>query len=79
MEKYLSRREELGLDISAGCSVRGRPGRPEDPEEAVVEHLRFARDPAEHRGERGILPGVLAARYGSARGVGQKEEKEATL
>jgi hypothetical protein len=45
------------------------------PEEAVVEHLRFAKTVrVSIEGNAGLCRGLLDVRYGGARGVGQKEE-----
>jgi len=64
-EKYLSRREELGLDVSAEAPFIVDPdGRP-IPEEAVVEHLRFAKlTRLSIEGNAGFCRGLLATRYG---------------
>jgi metal-sulfur cluster biosynthetic enzyme len=64
-EKYLSRREELGLDASAQAPLivdpHGKPIR----EDAVVEHLRFARiTRLSIEGNAGMCRGLLATRYG---------------
>ena len=79
-EKYLKRRAELGVDVSPGASLIVDPDGRRVPEEAVVEHLRFARTVrVSIEGNAGLCRGLLDVRYASARGVGQKEEKEATL
>ena len=64
-QKYLSRREELGLDVSAEAPFVVDPdGRP-IPEEAVVEHLRFAKlTRLSIEGNAGFCRGLLATRYG---------------
>lgn len=74
---YLSRRRELGLDTSAAAPFVVDPeGRP-IPEEAVVQHLRFARvTRLSIESNAGFCRGVLAARQGGAPDV---SEKEATL
>jgi metal-sulfur cluster biosynthetic enzyme len=63
--KYLSRREELGLDVSAGASLVVDPDGTKVPEDAVVEHLRFARiTRISIEGNAGMCRGLLATRYG---------------
>jgi metal-sulfur cluster biosynthetic enzyme len=80
-EKYLERRKELGLDASDGAPLIVDPDGNRVPEEAVVQHLRFAKTVrVSIEGNAGLCRGLLDVRYGGARGVGQKEEKEeATL
>ncbi len=64
-EKYLSRREELGLDISADASFVVDPDGRKIPEEAVMQHLRFARvTRLSIEANAGFCRGVLAARHG---------------
>jgi metal-sulfur cluster biosynthetic enzyme len=64
-EKYLSRRKEFGLDVSAGASLVVDPDGNEVPEDAVVEHLRFARiTRISIEGNAGMCRGLLATRYG---------------
>ena len=64
-EKYLSRREELGLDVSAGAPFVVDPDGHPIPEEAVVEHLRFAKlTRLSIEGNAGFCRGLLATRYG---------------
>lgn len=64
-EKYLSRREELGLDASAGAPLLVDPDGNPVPEDAVVEHLRFARlTRVSIEGNAGMCRGLLATRYG---------------
>ena len=73
-EKYLSRREELGLDISANAPFVVDPDGRKIPEEAVMQHLRFARVTRlsiESNAE--LCRGVLATRYG----IEDPEEKTA--
>ena len=77
MEKYLSRREELGLDISADAPFVVDPDGRKIPEDAVMQHLRFARvTRLSIEANAGFCRGVLAARNGSTPGV---SEKEATI
>ncbi len=79
-ETYLKRRTELGVDVSPGAPLIVDPDGRRVPEEAVVEHLRFAKTVrVSIEGNAGLCRGLLDARYGSARGVGQKEEKEANV
>jgi metal-sulfur cluster biosynthetic enzyme len=64
-EKYLSRREELGLDASAEAPFVVDPDGNAVPEEAVVEHLRFAKlTRLSIEGNAGFCRGLLATRYG---------------
>ena len=64
-EKYLSRREELGLDVSAEAPFVVDPDGNPIPEEAVVEHLRFAKlTRLSIEGNAGFCRGLLATRYG---------------
>jgi metal-sulfur cluster biosynthetic enzyme len=64
-EKYLSRREELGLDVSADAPFVVDPDGRKVPEDAVMQHLRFARvTRLSIESNAGFCRGVLAARYG---------------
>ena len=64
-EKYLSRREELGLDVSAEAPLMVDPEGNQIPKDAVVEHLRFARiTRVSIEGNAGMCRGLLATRYG---------------
>lgn len=64
-DKYLRRREELGLDVSAQAPLTVDPHGNPIHEDAVVEHLRFARiTRLSIEGNAGLCRGVLAARYG---------------
>jgi metal-sulfur cluster biosynthetic enzyme len=64
-EKYLSRREELGLDVSAEAPFVVDPDGNQIPEEAVVQHLRFAKlTRLSIEGNAGFCRGLLATRYG---------------
>ena len=64
-EKYLSRREELGLDVAAEAPFVVDPDGNPIPEEAVVEHLRFAKlTRLSIEGNAGFCRGLLATRYG---------------
>ena len=69
--KYLERRWELGLDVSAEAPLIVDPEGRRVPEEAVVEHLRFARTVrVSIEGNAGLCRGLLATRYG----LGEKGE-----
>ena len=64
-EKYLSRREELGLEVSAEAPFVVDPDGNQIPAEAVVEHLRFAKlTRLSIEGNAGLCRGLLATRYG---------------
>jgi metal-sulfur cluster biosynthetic enzyme len=70
-EKYLERRTELGLDTSPGAPLVVDPDGRKVPDEAVVEHLRFARAVrVSIEGNAGLCQGLLATRYG----LKEKEE-----
>jgi len=76
-EKYLERRAELGLDISPGAPLVVNPDGRRVPEEAVVEHLRFARTVrVSIEGNAGLCRGLLATRYDGVPGVAQDEREE---
>jgi metal-sulfur cluster biosynthetic enzyme len=73
-EKYLERRAELGLDVSAGAPLVVDPDGNRVPEEAVVQHLRFAKTVrVSIEGNASLCRGLLATRYG----IPQREEKTA--
>jgi metal-sulfur cluster biosynthetic enzyme len=80
-EKYLERRAELRLDFSPEAPFVVDPDGRKVPEEAVVEHLRFARTVrVSIEGNAGLCRGLLATRYGGVPGVAQDErEKEAAV
>ncbi len=64
-EKYLSRREELGLDVSVEAPLVVDPDGNPIPEDAVVQHLRFAKlTRLSIEGNAGFCRGLLATRYG---------------
>jgi hypothetical protein len=70
-EKYLDRREELGLDVDAKAPLVVDPDGNQIHEDAVVQHLRFARiTRVSIEGNAGMCRGLLATRYG----VSEKEE-----
>jgi metal-sulfur cluster biosynthetic enzyme len=76
LEKYLERRAELGLDVSEEAPLVVDPDGNRVPEEAVVEHLRFARTVrVSIEGNAGLCRGLLATRYGGEHGVGEKREE----
>ena len=78
-ETYLDRREELGLDVSLEAPLVVDPDGRRVPEEAVVEHLRFARTVrVSIEGNAGLCRGLLEVRYGGERGVGERQEREET-
>lgn len=71
---YLSRRRELGLDVSEGAPFVVDPDGRTIPEEAVVQHLRFARvTRLSIESNAGFCRGVLAARQAEAPVVGGRE------
>jgi len=73
-DKYLSRREELGLDASEDAPLVVDPDGRQIPEEAVVQHLRFARvTRLSIEANAGFCRGVLAARHGNMPGISEKE------
>ena len=73
-EKYLSRRDELGLDTSADATFVVDPDGRKIPEDAVVQHLRFARvTRLSIEANAGFCRGVLAARSQEMPGISEKE------
>ncbi len=65
LEKYLERRAELGLDTSEGAPLVVDPDGKPVPEEAVVQHLRFARTVrVSIEGNAELCRGLLSTRYG---------------
>jgi metal-sulfur cluster biosynthetic enzyme len=75
--KYLERRSELGLEVSPGTPFLVDPDGRRVPEEAVVQHLRFAKTVrVSIDGNAGLCRGLLETRYGGERGVGQREGRE---
>jgi hypothetical protein len=64
-EKYLNRREELGLEAFAEVPFLVDPDGNPIPEGAVVAHLRFAKlTRISIEGNAGFCRGLLATRYG---------------
>jgi metal-sulfur cluster biosynthetic enzyme len=77
LDKYLERRRELGLDVSDGAPLVVDPDGNRVPEEAVVQHLRFAKTVrVSIEGNAGLCRGLLETRYGGERGVGERPERE---
>ena len=73
-ETYLERRSELGLDVSAGAPFIVDPDGNRVPEEAVVQHLRFAKTVrVSIEGNASLCRGLLSTRYG----IPEREEKTA--
>jgi len=76
-ETYLDRRAELGVGVSPGAPLVVDPDGNRVPEEAVVQHLRFAKTVrVSIEGNAGLCRGLLETRYGGARGVGERPERE---
>jgi metal-sulfur cluster biosynthetic enzyme len=75
--KYLERRSELRLEISPEAPFLVDPDGRRIPQEAVVQHLRFAKTVrVSIDGNALHCRGLLETRYGGARGVGQRAERE---
>jgi metal-sulfur cluster biosynthetic enzyme len=73
-ETYLKRRAELGLDVSAEAPLVVDPDGNRVPEEAVVQHLRFAKTVrVSIEGNASLCRGLLSTRYG----IPQREERTA--
>ena len=73
-ETYLERRAELGLDVSAEAPLVVDPDGNRVPEEAVVQHLRFAKTVrVSIEGNASLCRGLLSTRYG----IPQREERTA--
>jgi metal-sulfur cluster biosynthetic enzyme len=73
-ETYLERRSELGLDVSAGAPFIVDPDGNRVPEEAVVQHLRFAKTVrVSIEGNASLCRGLLSTRYG----IPEREERTA--
>jgi hypothetical protein len=74
LQKYLERRAELGLDVSGDAPLVVDPDGKRVPEEAVVQHLRFARTVGVSiEGNAELCRGLLATRYG----IPEREETTA--
>ena len=66
LQKYLERRTELGLAVSADAPLLVDPDGKRVPEDAVVQHLRFARTVrVSIEGNAELCRGLLATRYGT--------------
>lgn len=64
--KYLERRAELGLNVSPEAPLVVDPDGKRVPEEAIVQHLRFARTVrVSIEGNAELCRGLLATRYGT--------------
>ena len=64
-DKYLSRREELGLDVDEEALFLVDPDGRQIPEDAVLKHLKFAKlTRISIEGNAGMCRGLLATRYG---------------
>ena len=73
-ETYLERRAELGLDVSAEAPLIVDPDGNRVPEEAVVQHLRFAKTVrVSIEGNASLCRGLLSTRYG----IPEREERTA--
>ena len=73
-ETYLERRAELGLDVSAGAPLVVDPDGNRVPEDAVVQHLRFAKTVrVSIEGNASLCRGLLSTRYG----IPEREERTA--
>jgi metal-sulfur cluster biosynthetic enzyme len=76
-ETYLDRRAELGVDVSPEAPLVVDPDGRRVPEEAVIQHLRFARTVrVSIEGNAGLCRGLLETRYGGTRGVGERRKRE---
>jgi metal-sulfur cluster biosynthetic enzyme len=65
LHKYLERRAELGLDVSGEAPLVVDPEGKRIPDDAVVQHLRFARTVrVSIEGNAELCRGLLATRYG---------------
>jgi metal-sulfur cluster biosynthetic enzyme len=74
LQKYLERRAGLGLDVSGDSPLVVDPEGKRIPEDAVVQHLRFARTVrVSIEGNAELCRGLLAARYG----IPEREERTA--
>jgi metal-sulfur cluster biosynthetic enzyme len=77
LDKYLERRRELGLDVSESAPLVVDPDGNRVPEDAVVQHLRFAKTlRVSIEGNAELCRGLLETRYGGERGVGERPERE---
>ena len=75
LDVYLERRTELGIDVRANAPLIVDPDGNRIPEDAVVEHLKFARlTRVSIEGNAAHCLGLLAARYGTPEGTLEREE-----
>jgi metal-sulfur cluster biosynthetic enzyme len=73
-DTYLNRRAELGLDVSDEAPLVVDPDGNRVPEEAVVQHLRFAKTVrVSIEGNASLCRGLLSTRYG----IPEREERTA--
>jgi metal-sulfur cluster biosynthetic enzyme len=73
-EAYVERRAELGLDVSAEAPLILDPDGNRVPEDAVVQHLRFAKTVrVSIEGNASLCRGLLSTRYG----IPDREERTA--
>jgi metal-sulfur cluster biosynthetic enzyme len=76
-EIYLDRRAELGVGVSPRAPLVVDPDGRRVPEEAVVQHLRFAKTVrVSIEGNAALCRGLLETRYGGRRGVGEEPDRE---
>ena len=74
LQKYLERRAGLGLDVSGDAPLVIDPEGKRIPEDAVVQHLRFARTVrVSIEGNAELCKGLLTTRYG----IPEREERTA--
>jgi metal-sulfur cluster biosynthetic enzyme len=76
-ETYLDRRAELGVEVSPEAPLVVDPDGRRVPEEAVVQHLRFAKTVrVSIEGNAALCRGLLETRYGGERGLGERPKRE---
>jgi hypothetical protein len=74
LETYLERRAGLGLDVSGNAPLVVDPEGKRIPEDAVVQHLRFAQTVrVSIEGNAELCRGLLSTRYS----IPEREEREA--
>lgn len=75
LDAYLERRAELGISVSPEAPLVVDPEGRRIPEEAVVDHLRFARiTRVSIEGNAAHCLGLLAVRYGIGKDAPQRKE-----
>lgn len=75
LDVYLDRRSELGIDTRPDAPLVVDPDGRRVPEDAVVDHLKFARlTRVSVEGNAAHCLGLLAARYGTPEGTPEREE-----